>query len=78
MRRGRKYNDEIDERIISILKGLKVATPENIRKEYKRCYEEELSWITVKKHLEILTGRNVIKKQTLSKGRRRELNVYSK
>jgi len=76
MKRGRKYDNDIDRRITDLLTDAQIATPETIRKAYKKRYGKLLNWITVKNHLENMHREGFINKRVISKGIKRSIVIY--
>ena len=77
MIRGRPYDDDIDVNVIGILKDNKFGTPEQIKKHYKKIFEINISWITIKKHLERLYENDVLEKKIISEGKKRKIIIYN-
>ena len=63
-------------RILDLVKELKFATPERVRKVYMKRYNT-ISWITIKRHLEILYKEGYIEKEILSKGKKRTMVIFT-
>ncbi len=60
---------------MDLIKGLRFATTERIRKEYMKRFDT-ISWITIKRHLEALCREKLIEKEILSKGKVRTIVLF--
>ena len=68
-------NTEYRNRILDLINKLKFATPERVRLEFMKKFKY-ISWITIKRHLELLTKEKLIEKVVLSKGKKRSICIY--
>ena len=69
-------NVEYRNRIKEIVEELKFGTPERIRLEYMNRFKDNISWITIKRHLERLYNEDYINKDIISKGIKRSIIIY--
>ena len=76
-KRGPKVNQKIADKIIEILRELKIATPEMVRMTYKDRYKIGLGWNTADKRLKALALKGAVSQKVLNKGVRRTTAVYS-
>jgi len=76
-KRGPKINMEINNKIIEIIKELKVVTPEMVRLAYKERYNKGIGWNTVDRRLKGMTEKKVVIQKILNTGIRRTTAVYS-
>ena len=76
VKRGKPYDNEIDLKIYRILAEIRFGTPEQIRMRYNTVFNRLLSWITIKRHLEVLIETKAITKQIISEGKKRKIMIY--
>jgi len=68
-------NTEYRNRILDLINKMKYSTPEGIRLAYMKKFDY-ISWLTIKRHLELLTKDEIIEKVILSKGKKRSIYIY--
>lgn len=76
LERGRQKDRELTRSILFALEQLRMAYPEHVRREVSRQLNRQISWNTVKAHLEDLVGEGLANKLIVSKNER-EIAVYT-
>ncbi|MBU0962546.1 MAG: hypothetical protein KKD48_01430 [Nanoarchaeota archaeon] len=76
MKKGRILDNEITENIYSIMLDKGISTNlETIRKEYKKRFMRNISWNTIRHHLDILKEENKIGEEIIMTGRTKRSSI---
>lgn len=71
MKRGRRINREITERVLIAVEEIKTTTAEKIRTWLLEHYEDTYSWNTIRSHLDLLIKEEKVEETIISdEGRR--------
>jgi hypothetical protein len=75
LRPGRPRDNEIEDAVLLAIKELEIATCEKVKRHVSQMLGKSVSWNTVKKYLEELRRRKIIRKQVL-RNAKIESSVY--
>jgi len=68
LKRGKPANDELTNTVLSLIQPDKLYNIEKIRQLYKGKYNRNISWNTVRYHVNILLRKGYVKEDILTQG----------
>ena len=76
MKKGRILDNEITENIYSIMVDKSISTTlEALRKDYKKRFMRNISWNTIRRHLDILKEENKVGEEIIMTGRTKRSSI---
>ena len=76
MKKGRILDNEITENIYSLmLEKNKATTLESLRKDYKKRFMRNISWNTIRHHLDILKEENKVSEEIIMTGKTKKSSI---